>query len=333
MRVPPSSACRGACAPLPRALVAASLSTLGALSLACDRGTLVTLGDRASDAALDAGDGAVGGSSGGSFGFGTPQVVAGLSSPLRDDNPTLTDDLLEIYFTSTRDGGSPDIWVATRLSATAAFGAPVRVAEIDSPTTYDASDAISGDGLSLWFGSDRAGGMGLFTDVWLTTRATRTAAWSLPVVITALNSPAADVPRPVGDHGLVMPIGSQRGTGGLYRTYFARRATPADPFGAPQMVPGLEALIGTVQDGFLTDDGLHLFYSTATLPGGVVSDLFVASRPDVSAPFATFESLTDLNTPADERDPFLSADGGTFFFSSDRSGDMEIYFVPVTRRP
>ena len=46
--------------------------------------------------------------------FDPPQIVAELASNARTDNPTLTADLLEIYFTTDRVSGNGDVWVARR---------------------------------------------------------------------------------------------------------------------------------------------------------------------------------------------------------------------------
>src|SRR5688572_15580587 len=75
--------------------------------------------------------------------FGEPVLLATIQSADKDDNPTLTSNLLEIYFTSTR-GGNADVYFATRSSDDEPFGAPVRVDAVSSDED-DASPAISLD--------------------------------------------------------------------------------------------------------------------------------------------------------------------------------------------
>src|SRR5581483_435940 len=135
------------------------------------------------------------------FRFGTPRPLAELGTQ-PSDNPTLTGDLLEIFFTSNRDNVSTDIWTARRASATEAFGAPALVSNASSPS-FETSSAISSDGLTLWFGSDRPGGLGGL-DIWAIERPARDGAWSAPVNLTSLNSAALDLPRPPGLHDRVM---------------------------------------------------------------------------------------------------------------------------------
>jgi hypothetical protein len=258
--------------------------------------------------------------------FGTPQPLTELDPQYDSENPTLTGDLLELYFTGNRGGKSSDVFVARRAARAAAFDAPALVSEVSTPS-FESSSAIALDGLTLWFASERAGGQGGL-DIWVSTRTARDATWSAPVNLPVLSSPEKDVPRPPGQHGLVMPLGSERDSPGLYRSYLATRAGPDAPFGAPQPIPELEFTDRTAVDGFLTDDGLSLFYSSGPADGK--GDLYVARRRSTSEPFTVFQPLDDLNTDADDRDPWLSPDGTVMFFSSDRAGGpLNIYQVAV----
>jgi len=286
--------------------------------------------------------------------FDAPVLVAELASPSHTDNPTLTGDLLEIYFTTDRVSGNGDVWFATRATATAPFGTPAPVSAVNGDS-FETSSAISTDGLTLWFGSDRPGGVGA-NDIWVSQRATRAAGWSTPVNVVALNSPADDIPRPPGEHALVMPMASTKASaintasGGNYQTYLAARPTTGAPFGTPVAIPELDHSDSSTVDGFLTDDGLTLFFSSApvaepadaavsasdggkTADGGAAKgDLFVAWRRSPSEPFSATQPLDDLNTAFDERDPWLSPDGTTLYFTSDRSGVLNIYTAQVKPR-
>ncbi len=311
--------------------------------------------------------------------FHVPAPVTELASPSRTDNPTLTGDMLELYFTSNRDGGvgDGDVWVAKRATLADPFGTPALVDGVNTDS-FETSSAISTDGLTLWFGSARPGGLGA-TDIWMTQRATRNDPWSTPLDLVGINSSAEDIPRPPGFHGTVMPMASGRASS-TYQTYFATRPGSSASFGNPVPVPGIDASEGLIVDGFLTDDGLTLFYSAAPIleqsgregdagdagwrdggnPGwhgdaggghagdagaradaGAppdagpmlgTSDLFVAFRRSTTEPFGLIQPLTDLNTSANERDPWLSPDATMFYFTSDRDGVPNIYSVSVRPR-
>ena len=91
-----------------------------------------------------------------------------MRSPARTDNPTLTADLLEIYFTSDRSRPGRRLVRPPRRAPSQPFG---RAEPIDvlNTSTFETSAAISADGLTLWFGSDRPGGVGT-TDIWVSSR-------------------------------------------------------------------------------------------------------------------------------------------------------------------
>jgi WD40 repeat protein len=273
--------------------------------------------------------------------FEAPQLVPELATDVRSDNPTLTADLLEIYFTSER-AGNGDVWFARRADTRQPFGAPVPINEVNTPL-FETSSAISADGLTLWYGSDRAGGVGT-TDIWSSSRPNRSAPWSTPGNALALNTIAEDIPRPPGQHGLVMPLSSKQAASAVYQTFLAVRSGTGAPFGKPVLVSELAYPDRSTVDGFLTDDGLTLFFSSAPLQfpadagpivdGGVVptADLFVAWRRSTNEPFSVTQPLDDLNTGGDERDPWLTADGKTLYFTSDRNGALSIYTAAVKPR-
>jgi hypothetical protein len=324
----PAAGVRCWCAPIELLGVVGVLAVLACSGGGCTSGQLVKLGDISPPP----------------YHFGTPEMVTELASTGQTDNPTLTADLLEIFFTTDRMSTSEDVWFATRTNAGLPFGAPAPVVAVNT-TAFETSSAIAGDGLTLWFGSDRAGGVGEI-DVWVSTRPSRTGAWSTPLNVVALNSAVDDIPRPPGQHGLVMPLASRRNAQAIYQTYLAARSAPGAPFGPPTVISELAFSDRSTVDGCLTDDGLTLFFSstpaTPTVAGtdGAVAgdasvptgDLYVAWRRSVDEPFSVTQPLGDLNTPADERDPWLSPDGKLLFFTSDRAGVLSIYVATVDLR-
>lgn len=297
------------------------LLALAVLAIGCDS-ELVTLGR------IPRGD--PGSSTGGAgsepvFRFGAPLLVANIQSSDKDDNPTLTSNLLEIYFTSTR-GGNADVYFAARTADDQPFGAPVRVDAVSSDDD-DASPAIALDGQTLWVGQDTNDDDVEDTDIWFATRLPN-GGWSALENAASLNSSAKDIPRqPAGSAALtIMPLGSQR-NGGDYQTFFAARSDGGE-FGVPMPIPELE-LGARVVDGFLTRDLLTLFYSSGE--GEDEGDLFVVSRPSLAAPFGEPVALEGINSEHDERDPWLSPDGRRLFFTSNRGDSHDIYEAAVTR--
>jgi WD40 repeat protein len=255
--------------------------------------------------------------------------VAAINSGDADEDPTLTADLLQIYFSSRRPGGrgDADIWHAARASRADAFDAPALVEAVNSEDD-ELSPVISPDGLTLWVASNRASGAGN-VDVWRSTRSSRTLEdWSPLENETALNSPEDDLPRPLAQAGLVMPIASRR-DGPLYQTYLASRPAAHAPFVAVRPLTLLSQEDAQMEDAFLTEDGLLLFFNRQAQAGQ--GDLFMTWRASLDQEFRDLVPLVTVNTAADERDPWLSADGLRLFFSSDRrpSTRLDIYATSV----
>src|SRR4029079_5458822 len=87
----------------------------------------------------------------------------------------------------------------------------------------------------------------------------------------------------------VLPVSAKTATAAVYQTFFAARPSAGAPFGAPVLVKELAFPDRSTVDGFLSEDGLTLFFSSAPLQfpgdaaappdGGVpTSDLYVAWR-------------------------------------------------------
>lgn len=103
------------------------------------------------------------------------------------------------------------------------------------------------------------------------------------------------------------------------------------PFGAPELVTGL-GINGNVFGPALSADGLTLFFST--IDGD--EDIFVATRADRGTAFSSATRVANVNgDESDDGTPFLSADGLSLYFFSDRPdaaalGDRDLW---VAQRP
>ena len=56
-----------------------------------------------------------------------------------------------------------------------------------------------------------------------------------------------------------------------------------------------------------------------------MSDLYSATRADAADPFGPPALFEHFNTPFNDEDPWLSANGRTFVFTSDRAGTNDLY--------
>ena len=103
--------------------------------------------------------------------FGPPVLVPELSSPFRDTRTTIRRDGLEMILSSGRPGGvgSEDLWVSTRASTLDPWSPPVNLGAVVNTTAFDGGPALSFDGTTLYFHSNRPGGVG-GNDLYVTTR-------------------------------------------------------------------------------------------------------------------------------------------------------------------
>ena len=139
-------------------------------------------------------------------------AITALASPYEDDDPALSPNLLELYFTSDRPNGvgMGDIWVSERASPQDQWPAPRVVTELSTPGD-DKGPGLSHDSLSIWL--HQSGGL----QVW--TRSSLTASWSFRVEVTELAGSGEDgTPQPYAD-SLAIAFRSQRASTNMPLTY------------------------------------------------------------------------------------------------------------------
>jgi hypothetical protein len=120
--------------------------------------------------------------------WSAPTPMVRLNSSHLDAGPFLTADTLAVFFHSNRPGGrgSDDIWMASRPDLASDFSSPVNVAELNT-AALECMPFLSADELTIFFGSNRPGGLGEL-DIWYSTRRSNRSSWSTPVNFRAVNT-------------------------------------------------------------------------------------------------------------------------------------------------
>ncbi|HEX3595007.1 MAG TPA: hypothetical protein VHU80_07900 [Polyangiaceae bacterium] len=251
-------------------------------------------------------------------GFSKPHVIDALSDGSSiDDDPSLTSDLLEIYFDSKRDGGmgKEDIWSSERTDASMDWASPVAVEALNSEDR-ETGIALSADGLHVWFSSDRSESQGGL-DVFTAQRKSRSDPWSDVTRVEELSTDDDDLVSAVNDGDTVCLLGRRPKGTDDYDMYFSTRASADDPWGAPRAITELNTKANE-SDAFLVGEGHQLLFTRS-------KDLQLARRAELEEPFTLVGALTELNSSSDDRDPWATAELGYVVFSSDRSGSYELY--------
>ncbi|RMH28044.1 MAG: hypothetical protein D6693_04255, partial [Planctomycetota bacterium] len=180
-----------------------------------------------------------------------------------------------------KPGGGADLYTARRT--TDGWTEPAPLGAINDPGADDLGPEPSPDGGSLYFYSDRAGGLGGY-DLWVARRSSD-GSWLAPVNLgPAVNSP-------FNEYGVALAAEASE-------LYFAsNRPRPgADP------EPDADRWPATIREDRTARD----------------YDLYRAAITDAGA--GTPEPLDDLNTPFNEGSPAVTPFGDFLYFASDRPG-------------
>ena len=125
--------------------------------------------------------------------------------------PHVSADGLSLYFCDQFVGNQPrpgghgrgDIWVSTRATASDPWGEPENLGPPVNTWSSDVCPFIWGDGCTLLFSSNRAGGPGGW-DLWKTTRETTNDDWNTPVPLENVNNSDHELAPAMSPNGLVL---------------------------------------------------------------------------------------------------------------------------------
>jgi hypothetical protein len=187
-----------------------------------------------------------------------------------------------------------------------------------------AGPALSKDGLSLYFQSNRTGGFGV-NDIWVSQRASREDAWGEPVNLGPTINTAAneDVPSFSRD-GHTMYFNSDRAGFGLRDIWISRRTNTRDDFGWEEPVNA-----GLVNSAFMDagpsylengEAGTPLLYFGSTRLGGLY-DIYVSAQA-ADGSWGPADLVPELSSPQSDQRPSVRFDGLELFLHSDRPGSV-----------
>ncbi|MBW3555070.1 MAG: hypothetical protein KY466_16300 [Gemmatimonadetes bacterium] len=260
-----------------------------------------------------------------------------INSPFTEFGAAMSNDGLSLYFASPRPGGlgGNDLWVARRARPGDDWGAPANLGPPVNSRFNDAAPNLSRDGHLLLFTSNRPGGSG-GNDLWASRRADARddLAWEAPANLgPRVNGPGFDA----GPH-LRLPelyLASDRASGTL--DIFVSRLGPGGVLGAPVLVSELNSEDDDARPS-PRFDGLEIFFhSSRPGGGGGFFDIWMSTRGSNTERWSDPASPgRPINTEFAEVQPFISGDGRTLLFASDRpggSGGLDLYMASRSMGP
>jgi hypothetical protein len=274
---------------------------------------------------------------------GSPTVTPSLFAPGIVSTPdsgeafgTLTPDGREFYFTRHHNFARHHVMV-TRL----VNGQWTRPELVPISGVYnDREPRLSPDGSRLYFSSNRPIASGDTArrrnlDLWFSDRESN-GQWSAPRHIQGVNGDSNDFSPVVTASGTLYFVSTRAGAiGDVARPHNVWRARPVDlangVWAAPENAgPAVNA--GYETNVFVSPDESLMLVSRDGAPDGLGGDdLYISRR--VNGSWQAMRHLPEpINSKEYEYGPAISADRQWLFFTSHRTGNGDIYRVPVVNQ-
>ena len=206
------------------------------------------------------------------------------------------------------------------------FSEPGLIAALSDPAALDADPTMPDDARELYFVSTRTGSAGV--DIWVSRRDSVDDDWGPPDPVPELNSADADQDPEISADGLTLYLTSNRavaGAKGGFDLFISRRDSRDEDWSMPELVPELNSADSDMA-AVTNQEGTAMVFHRS-IAGAL--DLYVSERESPDDDWDMPIRLTGIDTDeSQEADPWLSADGRTLYFNSNRtggSGDSDIY--------
>lgn len=219
----------------------------------------------------------------------------------------------------TRDGA------VFEMSDFGEWSAPVNLGPVINSASNDEGPAISGDGLSLYFTSNRPGGSGS-QDLWVATREDEDDPWGAPVNLgpTVNTSSVEQAPMFSPDGRRMFFVSDRPGGAGGLDIWVSRRDNVDDDFGwrAPVNLGSINTGSSEAGPGLFSRGNEEILWITSNRPGGAGSaDIYTSARQQDGS-FGPPSAVAELNSSAQDARPTLHRSGLEVFFFSPRTGSL-----------
>jgi Tol biopolymer transport system component len=223
------------------------------------------------------------------------------------------------------------------------WGPPVNLGPVVNTTANEFAPAISKDGRSLYFASNRPGGFGGL-DIWVSQRASEDDPWGPPQNLgPTVNSAFADAAPNLSLDGHQLFFHSDRPGGfGGQDIYISRRRNRRDDFGwrTPENLGGgVNTIANEIHAAHFEDDdtGSTTLYFVSDRLGGLGStDIYASTLEEYREEeiFGPAVLVEELSSAFDDISPTIRRDGREMFIASSRPPNLGVFRdIWVSMRP
>jgi WD40-like Beta Propeller Repeat len=230
--------------------------------------------------------------------------------------------------------GAVALWVGVGASLTAAapnysdWSTPVNLGPTINTTSSETGPALSKDGLSLYFESNRPGGSG-GGDIWVSQRDSVDDDWGAPLNLGATINTAAleSVPAFSRDGHWMFFTSDRPGGFGAGDVWGSWRPQTHDDFGwqAPiNLGAGVNTASNEAAPSYFENDdaGPPQLFFTSNRPGGLGAGDLYTSELHADGTWGAATSIPELNSSGNDARPSIRHDGLEIFFISTRAGGV-----------
>jgi Tol biopolymer transport system component len=207
------------------------------------------------------------------------------------------------------------------------WSVPVNLGATINSTSNDQQPAISKDGLSLYFTSNRSGGIGGF-DMYVSQRESVDEAWGSPVNLGPTVNTTVDEGNPAFSRdGHLLFFQSKRlpSVGGvdLWVSYREHTHDDFDWQPAVNLGPGVNSTADDNGPSYFENDegGAPQLYFGSARTGLGGADIYVSEQM-ADGSFVPAVLVTELSSTSNENDPSIRHDGLEILFQSNRTGSI-----------
>src|SRR5438876_36439 len=208
------------------------------------------------------------------------------------------------------------------------WSAPISLGPAINSAFSDQGPAISKNGLSLYFTSNRPGGLGGF-DMYVSQRAGVDEPWGSPVNLGPTVNTTFDEGNPAfsrDEHLMFFQSKRPGGFGGI-DIWVSHRELMHDDFDW-ELPVNLGAGVNSASDDNgpsyfeNEEDGAPQLYFGSNRPGGLGAADIYLSEQMADGSFGSAMLVTELSSPLNENRPSIRHDGLEIFFQSNRTGSI-----------